>query len=97
MNMRELNVSRITAIWLLLVAATLLAWKLGHESREINPKFAGGMIIVVAFIKVRFVIFDFMEIRHAPSWMRLVADAWIVLMAAALLFLLVMAPPPLNT
>lgn len=52
------------------------------------------MIIIVAFIKVHFVILDFMEIRHAPRWMRRVGCAWIVLMAATLVALLVTAPPP---
>lgn len=94
MNMRHLIVSRTTAVWLLLVAATLLSWKLGHEAGGQDPRGVGAMIIIVAFIKVHFVILDFMEIRHAPRWMRRVGCAWIVLMAATLVALLVTAPPP---
>ena len=54
--------SRITLVWFLLVAATALSWELGHGAGFDDVHYASVAIIIVAFIKVRFVILDFMEI-----------------------------------
>lgn len=94
MNMRELMLSRTTAIWFLLVAATFLSFVLGHESKGTDIGVVGEAIIIVAFAKIHFVIFDFMEIRRAPSWMRWVGNAWLLLMAITLVALLTTVPTP---
>lgn len=70
--------TRITLIWLLLVAATALSWEMGHGGGFDDVRHAGVAIIVVAFVKVRFVILDFMEIRNAPQFMRIICETWVV-------------------
>jgi hypothetical protein len=80
-----LQMSRITVIWLLLVAATLLSWEIGHGIGGWDARIGGTAIMVVAFVKVRFVMFDFMEIRGAPTWMRRATDGWIVVISAVLI------------
>ncbi|MCV7301270.1 cytochrome C oxidase subunit IV family protein [Mycobacterium barrassiae] len=77
--------SRATLVWLLLVAATALSWGMGHDVGISDMRIAGVAIIVVAFVKVRFVVFEFMEIRGAPKWMRQVGEGWIVLIATLLI------------
>jgi hypothetical protein len=77
--------SRTTLIWLLLVAATALSWGMGHGVGDADVRILGGAIIVVAFVKVRFVIFEFMEIRGAPTWMQRVGHGWILLIAGLLI------------
>lgn len=87
--MKALLLSRVTAVWALLVAATLCSWELGHGVGFETARAAGSAILVVTFIKVRFVMLDFMEIRHAPRWMRVTGQAWIVLIAAILIGLFI--------
>lgn len=85
--MRDLIRSRATVIWALLVGATLLSWELGHGLGAQDTRVAGSLILVVAMVKVRFVMLDFMEIRHAPPWMRIGAEVWTVGLAALLVAL----------
>jgi hypothetical protein len=87
--MRALWLSRTTLVWALLVGATMLSWALGHGIGFRSARTAGAVIIVVTFVKVRFVILEFMEIRHAPRWMRFVGEAWIVVIATLLIGLFV--------
>ncbi|MCY1302697.1 hypothetical protein D9M70_523730 [compost metagenome] len=90
--MRSLLVSRTSLIWFLLIAATVLSWEVGHGIGFSDVRHAGIAIIVVSFIKARFVILEFMEVRHAPLSLRLGCEAWIVLVCAALVVLFMMAP-----
>lgn len=76
--MQVLLWSRTTLIWFVLVAATALSWEVGHGFGLHGARQAGIAIIVVAFIKVRFVLLDFMEVRHAPLPMRAAAEVWVV-------------------
>ena len=87
--MKDLVRSRITGVWAVLVGATLLSWELGHGFGVQDTRVAGALILVVAMIKVRFVMLDFMEVRHAPAWMRLGAEIWTVALAASLVALFV--------
>ena len=79
--------SRITLVWFLLVAATAISWEMGHGAGFSDIHWASVSIIVIAFIKVRFVILDFMEIRHGPIWMRIVGETWCVAIGSALVIL----------
>jgi hypothetical protein len=84
--------TRVTLIWSVLIAATILSWEMGHGFGSLDVRHAGVIIILVAFIKVRFVILDFMEIRNAPLYMRLVGEAWVVLLCSTLCALFWSAP-----
>lgn len=86
--MTELFFSRTTLIWGLLVAATLLSWEVGHGAGFDTARAAGGAILMVTFVKVRFVMLEFMELREAPRWMRVASQAWMVSLAAVLVALL---------
>jgi hypothetical protein len=76
--------NRITIVWAVLVAATLLSFDLGHGFSFHDHRYASVAVIVIAFIKVRFVILDFMELRNAPYIMRIAAELWTVLAPTAL-------------
>lgn len=43
-----------------------------------NPRAAIALVIGVALLKVRIVVLDFMEVRHAPWALRLPLEGWIV-------------------
>ena len=87
--MKNLLLSRTSLIWLLLVGATILSFELGHGVGLDDATAAGAAILIVSFIKVRLVILDFMEIRDAPRWMRIVGEIWVVLVCAVLIVLFV--------
>lgn len=85
--MASLLRTRITLVWFLLVSATALSWEMGHGVGFADVRHASVAIIVVAFVKVRFVILDFMEIRNAPLFMRIVGETWCVVVCTALVSL----------
>jgi len=80
---------RVTPIWLLLVAATGLSWWMGSDGAGVTAdvRLISTIVLVVAFIKVRFVIRYFMEVRTANVWLKLIADAWVVIVCGAVLTL----------
>jgi len=84
MSMHELLWSRLTLVWLLLVVATLISWGLGHGLGIADHRLAAAAVIMVALVKARFMIMEFMEIRHAPGWFKLAGEAWSAGLAAAL-------------
>jgi hypothetical protein len=77
--------ARTTAVWLLLVAATVLSWEVGHGVGFEDVRHAGIAILVVAFIKVRLVILDFMELRHAPLPFRIFGEIGPLVICALLI------------
>lgn len=76
--------SRITWVWSALVALTVAAWILGHDVGLRDASFASVAVIVLAFVKVRLVALDFMELRHAPEGVRWAVEVWCVVVCAAL-------------
>ena len=83
--------TRSTAIWLLLVVATLLSWAMGHGFA--GPSQAGVAILVIALIKFRCILFEFMELRDAPKAMRLAGNLWCLLLAIVLVGLFLAGTP----
>ncbi len=72
------------------MAATLVSWGFGHEGfghGEVDPRPAGIAVIIIAFVKIRYVILDFMELRTAPLGMRVAAEAWCIVVCSTLVLL----------
>ena len=79
---------RITWLWIFLIVATIASWEFGHGlGFGENVRLSTTAVLVIAFIKARMVILDFMEVRHAPLGLRLALEAWTVLVAGTLLVL----------
>jgi Prokaryotic Cytochrome C oxidase subunit IV len=85
--MRSLILRPVTIIWLVLVGATVFSWLMGHGVGVHDLRQASIAILVIAFIKVRFVILDFMEIRGAPLPMRIVGEVWCLVICTVLIAL----------
>ena len=78
---------RLLVVWLVLASLTLAyLW--------IDRSFDGSLrasavvttsVIVIALVKVRIIFREFMEVRQAPAVLCRLTDAWVVLMAVALL------------
>ena len=62
--------NRISAVWFVLIAATLLAFFLGTGHGIDSHRVASIAILMVAFIKVLLVGMYFMELREAPDALR---------------------------
>lgn len=75
---------RATIVWVLLMAATCTStWLLSQDG--ISPTIAVVGIFLIAAVKVRFVMLDFMELRHAPLPVRVAFEAWIVVVTCLIL------------
>lgn len=75
------------AVWAALVVATLLSWWLGiHESGDPGDgaSIGGILVLVITFVKVRFVGRHFMDVRDAPLALRLAFDVYVVAVCTAL-------------
>ena len=78
--------ARLVMLWLLLVAATVLSVCLFEVSQvRSSVRFAGCAVIAIAFVKVRYIGLDFMELRQAPRPMRIVFELWLLCIAGALI------------
>jgi Prokaryotic Cytochrome C oxidase subunit IV len=80
-----------SAVWLVLVAATVFSWSLGtgHGFGAGSQQLAGAAILVVALVKVRFIGLYFMELRDAPFVLRGLFEAYCAVVCAAVVVLFV--------
>jgi hypothetical protein len=79
---------RLLFVWLALSAITLAQLALGSSGRQssLTPNAAvTAGAIVIALIKVRVIIREFMEVRHAPVLLCRLTDLWVVLTGVSLL------------
>jgi len=60
-----------TPVWILLMLATLLSWSVGASDAR-----ATFIVMTLGFIKAGLVAAFFMEVFHAPLWLRLLFLAW---------------------
>src|ERR1700757_5317619 len=75
---------RVTIVWLGLVVLTCVTtWGLSKDL--FSPAVAVVGIFLIAAVKVRYVILDFMELRDAPIPARVFFEAWPFVVAAMIL------------
>ena len=75
---------RVTMVWFGLVVLTCVTtWGLSKDM--ISPVVAVVGIFLIAALKVRYVMLDFMELRHAPIPVRVAFEAWPVAVTAMIL------------
>ena len=78
--------SRVTGIWVGLIVATGLSWQFGHGfgfGEKIH--YATVAILMITFVKIRFVFLDFMELRTAPWPLRMAFEVWAVSLCVTLI------------
>lgn len=75
--MMSLFATRKAALWLVLVALTIVSLELFEGIAGENRQIAVAAVIVIAFIKVRIVGLDYMEIRSAPLLLRILFEIWV--------------------
>jgi apolipoprotein N-acyltransferase len=79
---------RLLVVWIALSAITAISWWIGsahgHDAFRLNV-FITFSVILLAIIKARVIIREFMEVRQAPALLRRLTDGWLLCIAVALL------------
>jgi heme/copper-type cytochrome/quinol oxidase subunit 4 len=77
-----------TLVWVFLIVITCASWEITRGLELFGDhRFVTSIVLLIAFIKTRFVLLDFMELKHAPLLGRLFAELWC---GAILMLLLVL-------
>lgn len=79
---------RLLVVWLVLAAITLV--QLGVDSLDgahgLEPNgWITSAIVMIALVKVRLILREFMEVREAPARLVGLADLWVVVTGGTLL------------
>ncbi|WP_395397824.1 cytochrome C oxidase subunit IV family protein [Novosphingobium sp. BL-8A] len=77
--------NRLLLCWFVLTAITLLAWWIGahHGKGPLKPDAAVAFgVMAIALIKVRVILREFMDVRHASARLRWITDSWLISFAA---------------
>lgn len=69
--------------WLVLLMATALTWYLGEVGAAGTTAIVA--MLLIAFVKGRLVILDFMELRDAPLMWRVLLEGWLILVSSLIL------------
>ncbi len=85
MRLRPGRIRPATPLWLLLLVITAASAWLGGTQTVRDERYVGAAIVALAFVKIRFVMLDFMEIRRAPLAMRLACETWVIVLCATLI------------
>jgi len=79
---------RLLVAWLVLSAITISQLGVGsldgRDALRPNVALTSGAIVIALF-KVRIIMREFMEVRHAPVLLGRLTDLWVVLAGASLL------------
>lgn len=83
--MKSIVLSRFSVILVILLLLTIASWFIGisQETSSQVSRMSGVTMLILAFFKVRLVIREFMEVRHAPKPLRWVCDGWVIVAVVA--------------
>jgi hypothetical protein len=78
---------RLLVVWLILASLTLGYLWIDHsvDGSLKSSAVVTSSVIVIALIKVRIIFREFMEVRNAPVLLCRLTDAWVLVMAVAML------------
>jgi hypothetical protein len=80
---------RLFVVWLILVGITVAYLGIDHTAREHGMPSASTVVsvaaIVLALVKVRIIMREFMEVRNAPLLLCRITDGLLVVMAVSML------------
>jgi hypothetical protein len=77
----------LTAVWALLTTVTIASSLIaidGGASHQINTTVT-TVVLLIAALKAHLVIRHFMEVQHAPGWLKATTSGWVVGLFALLL------------
>ena len=78
--------SPLTMTWAVLTGVTVLSWLTARDGGAAHALNATVTVVVllIAAVKAQLVIWYFMEVRHAPTWLRVTTAGWVVVLFALL-------------
>ena len=65
-------------IWIFLIALTLVTLGVSQYSGHLLNLEPEALLLLAAFIKIRLVLWSFMEVKDSPWALRLFCDTWIL-------------------
>lgn len=77
----------LTIVWALLTAVTVVSWltaRDGGAAHLVNVTVT-VVVLAIAAVKAQLVIWHFMEVRRAPTWLRATTAGWVVVLFALLI------------
>lgn len=77
----------LTYVWVFLTTSTIASWWISHGV-DIDNRMdttVTSVVLLIAAVKSRFVIRYFMEVRYAPTWLKIATDGWLILVFLLLL------------
>jgi heme/copper-type cytochrome/quinol oxidase subunit 4 len=84
---------RLTVVWIVLMTATVVStWVFSKDA--FSPAVAVVGTFLIAALKVRFVMLDFMELREAPVPVRVAFESWIGVVTLLILGFWFATPSP---
>lgn len=77
----------LTVAWALLTAVTLVSWLTARDtgSAHVLNATVTVAVLLIAAVKSQLVIWYFMEVRHAPWWLKAATTGWVSSLFALLL------------
>ncbi len=82
--MKSILRERVTMVWLVLMLLTVITtWGLSKD--VVTPAVAVAGVFLIAAVKARFIVLDFMELRSAPASVRVAFQIWIVAVTTVIL------------
>lgn len=78
---------RLTTIWILLLALTVGSFFVGLEQGAVFAESGAMVIIGVAMFKVRLIGLHFMDLRISPTPLRMVFEAYVLIVFVVLLII----------
>ena len=84
----------LTIVWAVLTAVTLASWLTARDGGAHHVDATVTVVVLlIAAIKTQLVIWHFMEVRHAPRWLKLFTIGWVIVLFGLLLgFYFAVAP-----
>ena len=87
--MERSDKTRLFVAWLVLVAITLIYLWIDHAADASGVLLASTAVTIaaigLALVKVRIIMREFMDVRHAPPLLRRLTDLLVAVMAVAML------------
>jgi cytochrome c oxidase subunit IV len=81
----------VLLVWFFLLVATLLSYLLGAEQWLGTVPVRSSLILAIALVKVRFIGLYFMELRAAPTGVRILFETWCQAAGIALIAMYLLA------
>jgi hypothetical protein len=71
--------------WAVLVLITVGSWWLApaHFTETMQPSTGvTALVLAMMYVKCRIVVRSFMEVNHAPRWLKVAMDSWLAVLVA---------------